>query len=283
MMQAIIPLEDDGYITPEIGSWGQDKYDRIKYYTLEFLSATKKRWDCRVYIDLFAGGGRGRVKGSNTILNGSPMIALEASPPFNKYIFCESDIELVDALRKRVSREHPGAPVEIIQGDVNKNAEVILANIPTPSKSFKVLSFCVVDPFKADDLKFATIERLSAIFVDFFVLIPSYMDFHRNPINYIKPGSKVVEEFLGNPDWRNAWRIAEAKGEEFSVFIVKEFGRQMARLKYIDKGLGGAARICQVENRSPLYHLALYSRSELGSFLWDEAKKYTDSQLGLPF
>jgi len=276
-------LEDDGYETPEIGSWGEDKYERIRYYTLEFLNATKNRWDCRVYIDLFAGSGRGKIKGTNKILNGSPLIALKASPPFNRYIFCESNIDLLDALIKRVFREHPGFPVEFIPGDVNKNVKLILDKIPTPSKSFKVLSFCVVDPFKADNLKFLTIAELSKIFVDFFVLIPSYMDFHRNPKNYINQSSRVVEEFLGNANWRDAWRVAEAKGDEFSIFIVKEFGKQMARLNYIDKGLGGAAKICQPENRSPLYHLALYSRSELGSFLWEEAKKYTDPQLDLPF
>ena len=94
----------------------------------------------------------------------------------------------------------------------------------------KVLSYCVLDPYKMGDLRFATLERLSSIFVDFLVLIPSYMDAHRNEALYTSPTNTAVEDFLGNPNWRDD--RASSRGE-FGTFIVDQFGRSMQRLGFL--------------------------------------------------
>jgi three-Cys-motif partner protein len=57
----------------------------------------------RVYVDLYAGNGKCRIKGTNKILLGSPLIALSVECPFHRYVFCESDPVRVDALKKRVA------------------------------------------------------------------------------------------------------------------------------------------------------------------------------------
>jgi len=46
-------LTDDGLYTPVIGSWGIQKYKLVHGYSRLFASAMKRKWDCRVYIDLF--------------------------------------------------------------------------------------------------------------------------------------------------------------------------------------------------------------------------------------
>lgn len=61
-------IEDDGLICPEVGSWAEEKYRLLALYDELFSTGMKYKWDQRVYIDLYAGAGYGRIKGSKKIL-----------------------------------------------------------------------------------------------------------------------------------------------------------------------------------------------------------------------
>ncbi len=106
MAHELPPLSDDGLITEEIGDWGQEKYRLLHLYAQLFSASMKKKWDCRVYIDLFAGCGRSKITGTNRIVAGSPIVALGVDPKFDKHIFCEKDTEKLNALRARVQRDY---------------------------------------------------------------------------------------------------------------------------------------------------------------------------------
>ncbi len=95
--------------------------------------------------------------------------------------------------------------MKIIKGNANASVDNIIAEMPRPGKSQKVLGFCFLDPFQMQNLHFSTIETLSQRFMDFLVLIPSSMDANRNEQNYIQPRNKTLENFVGNPDWRTRW------------------------------------------------------------------------------
>jgi len=143
------------------------------------------------------------------------------------------------------------------------------------------LTFCVVDPNKVADLRFATIERLASIdsksrrAVDFLVLIPSFMDARRERTYYLRPSSSALSEFLGDPNWRDDW--ARTKHRDFGVFVVDAFGRSMLELGYLweikDAILVG-------DGQKELYHLAFFSRHPLGRKFAREARKYATKQLG---
>lgn len=98
MTDKLIELTDDGLITPEIGAWGEDKYRLVSIYATMFATSMKDKWDCRVYIDLFAGAGRARIKNTKRIIPASPMLALDIKDKFDTYIFCEEDPEKFRAL-----------------------------------------------------------------------------------------------------------------------------------------------------------------------------------------
>jgi len=55
-------LKDDGLITPEVGAWADDKYRLVGNYAAMFAISMKKKWECQVYIDIFAGAGRARIE-----------------------------------------------------------------------------------------------------------------------------------------------------------------------------------------------------------------------------
>src|SRR5215813_8034524 len=157
---------DDGLIAPEVGSWTLTKHRLLKLYIDLFATGMKLKWERRVYIELYAGAGFGRIRNKGTLIYGSPILALTTQDPFDYYIFCESNQENLAALKQRVQRIAPRAKVEYISGDCNQAVDQICSLIPPFSRDNKVLSLCFVDPYDIG-IKFATVEKIATRLVDF--------------------------------------------------------------------------------------------------------------------
>jgi three-Cys-motif partner protein len=272
-------LEDDGLITPEVGAWGEEKYRLVGLYAEMFSKSMKGKWGSRVYLDLFAGAGRARIKDTKRILPASPLLALSVVNKFDKYIFCELDGEKIQALETRVKREFPAVDAIFVPGDTNQNIGEIMKKIPQHYAGHNVLCFCFVDPYMVAHLDFETIRRLSQRFVDFLVLIPSGMDAGRNVAKYQSgEASKNLDRFLGTDAWRGEWASAEARGENFEWFVRDQFGRQMAKLNYIYEGTEDMKAIRRHQNNMLLYRLAFFSRNDRGKSFWAQACKYSNDQ-----
>jgi len=272
--------QDDYLITPAIGKWAKRKHNLVKTYASLFATAMLQKWDNRVFIDLFAGPGQARIKHTRKLVYTSPILVMQISDPFDKYIFCEMDPGCIDALKRRVNSLFPKANVEYVPGDSNENVDRIIGAIPAPSKSHTVLSFCFVDPFSMSNLRFETIRSLARMYIDFLVLIPAYMDAHRNLTRYSKKSNQTVENFLGLDDWRVLWN-ASKPGTKFGAFIADQFGLQMKSLGYSYQGLPDTVLVREPQRNIPLYRLAYFSRHPLGIRFWQKAKKSTRSQLTL--
>ncbi len=281
MTSRLPELEDDGLITPEVGDYAEEKYRLVGLYAELFAKSMKGKWGNRVYIDLFSGAGRSRIKNTSRIVPASPLLALNIKDRFDRYIFCELELEKIAALKLRVEREYPDVDAHYIQGNTNKNVEVILEKIPMYHPGFKVLCFCFVDPFNLENLHFETLRRMATRYVDFLVLIPSGMDANRNISKYSKEENKKVDKFIGDNGWRTKWELAEAKGESFSRFLPDQFGQRMVDLGYIYSGIQDMKPMRLTEKNVLLYHLAFFSRSELGKKFWDQARKYSADQQSL--
>ena len=239
----------------------------------------KKKWDQRVYIDLYSGAGYSRIAGTNTFLKGSPLIALTVEDPFDKYIFCEEDPELLQALRTRVKRIAPMANVVYIQGDCDAEIDKICAEIPKASANNKVLSLCMVDPFDFG-IKFETIRRLSKYFMDFLVLLAVGMDAGRNYDHYVDGNSTKIDEALGNTAWRDRWRAIGTRKGEFRQFLATEFSSSMESLQYLKSPLDRMKQVRSDEKNLHLYYLALFSRHVRAYEFWDDVLKYSTDQTG---
>lgn len=277
-----MPLKDDGLITPEVGNWNAEKYKLLQYYSDLFASSTRKRQNCRVYINLFSGAGRSKFRESGEIVESSAMLALRIPFPFDKYIFCDIDSQRMQALKQRIEREFPHTSVEYILGDVNGSAEEIKSKLPSHSKQYKVISFCFIDPFKMDNLAFETIQCLAERFMDFLILIPTDMDAHRNEANYFKDDNITVARFLGLLDWRKNWVKEKEKNIPFGQFILDMFSRQMANLNFLEAEPDETSILVKnTQKHARLYRLAFYSRHELGIKLFRSAKKYSTQQTSL--
>jgi three-Cys-motif partner protein len=94
-------LSDDGLACPEVGAWAETKHRMVSLYSTLFSSGMKAKWSNRTYVELYAGAGRGKVRGTAKIIQGSPLLALTVKNPFDKYIFCEENAENLEALKAR--------------------------------------------------------------------------------------------------------------------------------------------------------------------------------------
>ena len=216
------------------------------------------------------------------MLMGSPLLALGVPDPFDRYIFCESDPELLGALQERVSRYSPTAKATFICGDCNEKIDQICTSIPVSSPGRGVLTFCFVDPFDIS-IKFSTLRRLSSRFVDFLILLALHVDANRNLEHYFNSGNSKIDEFLDLPDWRERWKNAECQRVRFPRFLAEEYSGQMEKLEYLPQSWDRMKQVRSDEKNLPLYHLALFSRHPLAYKYWDEVLEYSSDQRKLGF
>jgi three-Cys-motif partner protein len=270
-------VDGDGLITPDVGSWAETKYRLLALYDQLFSTGMKNKWDQRVYVDLYAGAGHSRILGTSTVFKGSPMIALTVTDPFDKYIFCEENGDLLGALQARANRIAPEMNIAYVAGNCDSKIDAICKEIPKASSTNKVLSLCLVDPFDFG-LKFETLQRLSAFFMDFLVLLAIGMDANRNYDHYVDGDSTKIDEALGNSRWSERWKVMGIRRRDFRSFLAKEFCLSMESLGYLKKPLDRMKLVRSTEKNLPLYYLALFSRSETAFKYWDEVLKYSTDQ-----
>lgn len=270
-------VEDDGLACPEVRWWAESKYRLISLYDELFATGMKNKWDQRVYIDLYAGAGYSRVQGTEVRLKGSPILALSVPDAFDKYIFCEENEDLLAALRQRTLRIAPNADVSFIPGSCDNEIEAICEAIPKGTPRNKVLSLCLVDPFDFG-IKFATIRRLSRVFVDFLVLLAVGMDAGRNYDHYVDGNHPKIDEALGNTEWRERWKTYKGGRKRFREFLASEFAMSMHSLGYLDVKPHQMKLVRSDEKNLPLYYLALFSRHPTAFQFWDEVLKYSTDQ-----
>jgi three-Cys-motif partner protein len=253
-MQPLVPVSDDGLLTPTVGEWGEEKYQLVRCYADIFATGMKNRWECRVYIDLYAGSGRARLESSGRIVDASPLQVLGIRHPFDRYIFCDLEEQNIATLKVRVERGHGGRDVKYVVGDSNQKVGEVIRHIPQHAAGFRVLTFCFVDPFKVAHFKFRTIEQLATDrAIDFLVLIPTGMDATRNQYQQ----NQLLEEFLGNSSWRTD-RQAQPN-RQFSNFFIEEFAKSMGTLGDRWEGLP-STRVIRNSTNAPIYHLAFFSK-----------------------
>lgn len=273
-------VENDGLPCPDVGSWAETKYRLLALYDELFSTGMRYKWDQRVYIDLYAGAGFGRIRGTKKVLKGSPVLALTVTHLFDKYIFCEESDELLAALKARALRLAPQAQVAYVHGSCDSEIDQICKEIPKGSSTNRVLSLCLVDPFDFG-IKFETLRRLSSVYIDFVVLLAIGMDANRNYDHYVDGNSTKIDDALGNTEWRERWKAVGLRRSDFRQFLAAEFSTSMKSLDYLEQPLDRMKLVRSSDKNLPLYYLALFSRHQTAFKFWNDVLKYSDNQIGL--
>jgi three-Cys-motif partner protein len=270
--------EADGLPIDSVGDWAEDKYRHVEHYARMFVRAMKGKWDCLAYLELYSGPGRAKIEGTSKTLDTPSLRALGLDPGFGVHVYGELDAERLAALEARCRARRPDARCRFVTGDVNETWSVLRDEVRKSAGRGTSLTFCFVDPYRCADLSFATVRGLSSLRADFLILVPSFMDANRNRDTYLLESNGVLDRFLGDCAWRTAWAAREKPNEKFGSFVADQLGRRMAGLDFHYDGPNSLKLIRSTEKRLPLYHLAFFSRSALGTKFWREARKSSDSQ-----
>ena len=113
--------------------------------------------------------------------------------------------------------------------------------------------------------------------MDFLILLALGMDLNRNVENYFKEESDKVERFLNDTHWREKFHKSHVnKHESFIQFIAEEYRNNIEKIGY--KKPENFHEIRSTDKNLPLYHLAFFSKHNLGNDFWKKVQGYSDGQ-----
>lgn len=258
------------------GEWTDKKLEIISKYLQSYTTALKNTPFRTAYIDAFAGTGYRTAKMHDStellfpnlaakptqrLLDGSARIALKTDPPFNCYIFIESNAEKCIELEKLKS-EFPrlAGRVEIKQGDANIQIQDLCAKRQTWDRAVLFL-----DPYGME-VEWATLEAVARTkAIDLWILFPMGMG-----VNRVLPRSGNVPEFwkrllnvmLGTSDWYNEfYKVSTDQGlfneekqvSKEPVMVIGDYFNN--RLSEIFAGVSPEPKVLVNSKNSPLYLL----------------------------
>jgi len=193
----------------EIGPWSEEKLnmlgDYLKQYCIILSKQKTPEKGCWLkeycYIDAFAGSVTPFSKEEAKFIEGSPLRALNTTPPFDRYIFIDKDVHRVSENLAHLRTVFPSKNIEIICGDCNNILQSRV--IPNYSKKSPNRAFVFLDPYGVN-VRWEIIQQLGEA-AAFDVLINfSVMGLTRMLPKTGKPNPKNEEsicQLFGCKDW----------------------------------------------------------------------------------
>jgi three-Cys-motif partner protein len=271
------PSEKDGQAVQCVDRWAEDKF----YYFDNYLNATRyargkyAQYGNAVYVDLYAGPGKCRIKiKQNEISGGALRASSLKEAPFNRLILNDLSINNYNALSKRMGK------AEIHSSDANVIVKTITDNLF--EAKYDKYHFAFLDPFSPSNLKFDTIRELSRLKrIDIMINFP-IGPIRRTYKKWLSKGNEILDEFLGTDEWRKI--VAKSHEATFCNTLVDIYYRQLINVGFPEKGLGVideqgndylGASIASVKNSRNviLYYLILASKHDLAANIWKSILK----------
>ncbi|MCI0555593.1 MAG: three-Cys-motif partner protein TcmP, partial [Anaerolineae bacterium] len=174
------------------------------YIEITNISMKDKPWKDRYYVDLFAGPGKNKI--GNSIVLGSPLIALTTQIPLTQYRFNEKSAKIATALKQRVAASPQKAHTEIYQKDANEAVKDICEEIKArdlvKDGLWSTLNVAFLDP-EGLELHWETVAHLAEI-----AKMDLIINFSTNGIirNYGAGNYDVINRFFGTDEWMKIYR-----------------------------------------------------------------------------
>ncbi len=231
----------------EIGYWSEMKLDIIKDYASEYskiLTAQNTPKLYHVYIDAFAGAGKHISRKTGDFVPGSPMNALQVTPPFREYYLIDLNQEKVGALQKIAGER---ADVHVYEGDCNS----ILLNEVFPKVKYENYrrGLCLLDPYGLhlnwEIIKTAGQSRSIDMFLNFPVADMNRNVLWHNPEEVDPKDIERMNAFWGDESWRkiaysstgNLFGFLEKEDNETVAEAFRERLKKVAQFKNVPKPL----------------------------------------------
>lgn len=262
----------DGLIRGIIGAWSaEDKHERLQKYI--FASHGARRKFCKEFgkdtgfIDLYCGPGKARVRDSNIIVDGSPVIAAKkgaSCTPFQRFVIGDLNEDLVSACEQRL-KSAGASQVFPLVGPADETAKHAVSKIDKSS-----LNLAFIDPFSAD-LPFSVIETLGEVSRMDQLIHFSVMDYRRNLPRMMEDGR--LDKLA--PGWQSvaSTRMNINRQREVIFSFWKNLIQTKLKYKINDK-------IIKVRgpNNAEIYWLVFASRDKLPDRLWSQVSNLNPQQ-----
>jgi three-Cys-motif partner protein len=262
----------DGLPAMPVGDWARDKHALLKLY-IEISRGVRGKFigdgnAGATFIDLYCASGRGYIKGTDTFIDGSPLVGWKASVdckvPFTHVHINDSDQDLLDAAYTRLERL--GAPVTKYGGEADAVAEKLARDL-----NHYALHFALIDPFSLM-LPIKVIRSLAGLKRIDLLIHVSAMDLQRNWGRYTQQKQSPLDEFA--PGWRESVDLGQPEESARLSFIQYWIGL-LERL-----GFEGDVRFELItgSKNQPLYWLVLVAKHEIAMQFWKKATQHGKTQ-----
>jgi three-Cys-motif partner protein len=192
----------------EINIWSEVKLAIIKEYASAYariMDAQRReripslRW---FYIDAYAGSGHHVSKTSGDLVEGSPLIALNTSPPFHEYHFIDSD-----PVRAAELRREAGNRLDVFTYGEDCNTVLLSKVFPRADYGQYKRALCLLDPYNID-LTWEVIEtagksRSVEIFMNFMIMDINRNAMRKNPDKSIASKVAQMTRLWGDESWKD--------------------------------------------------------------------------------
>jgi len=279
---AELAAEDDGLLAKPVGVWSLEKLAILHLYFGAFTTASKSLGG-GYYFDGFAGPGMCKVRnpvGLPYLSWGSPILALNSAPGFERCIFLELSDRNADALQERVKRTIRTAKAEVHVGDVNVIARTILEQVVPKWAS----CFCLLDQ-QGGELLWSTVMDLASIpgrkrKPELLILFPLRMSLLRL-LSVSKPVpasfARRWDLVFGHHGWAAVHQARldglltpeQARAEYLSMYELglKDLGYSFVRARPI------SAPRAVGQQRQEMYHLVFATDHERGDAIMEDVFK----------
>lgn len=253
---------DDGLAVRSSGTWAEEKLYYLRSYLDIFSVGMKKKWAGSLYyVDMFAGPGRCRIRGSEKEFDGSPLIAVTGFDFANYYLF-ESDPTAFHALEERVQVRAPNKVrnVRMIPGDCNDTIEQ--ANIPQEG-----LGVAFIDPTGISQIPFETMRKLTTgRQMDLIINFPEGMGIRMNIHQYTQTDTNALSRFMGSERWRTRYNQSLTSFNQVCSEIAKEYLANLEALGY--RSLDSDWIPVRTDQNALIYYLLYASKHPRGNDFW---------------
>lgn len=253
-----------------VGDWVPEKHAILAKY-INATYGARAKWQHRVYIDLFCGPGRVKVRGEDFTRDGGAAVAWHAarSKPgaFTQMCIGDLDAQKLDACAQRLKALD--ASVQAFNGAA---VDVVLPVLNSIPQGALVLAY--LDPYNLGNLSYQVISTLARLKAIDFALHFSTMDLQRNvEIDFVANASRFDAVA---PGWRDAIDVrslskAECRAAFFEYWcgLMEQLGFKVSERKPLVRDA----------RQIPLYRLVFLSRNGLPDKIWDDVAQGVNREL----
>lgn len=270
-MSKFIEQVNDGGVLRSSGEWVKFKLDYLNRYLNIFENSMKDKWPIRIYIDILAGSGKNRLRKSDEILFGSPLLSLMTTPQFSYYIFNEFDSKTFNSLKTRIDAYPTSSEIFLFNEDCNQIVDDVV-NIINGFKG-NSLNFAFIDP-EGLNVKWSTIEKLATQKrMDLLFYYPEEA-LNRNIKKLcLTPSWCKIDDFFGDDEWRRIFINLESKNNLKLLHrkLMDHLKNKLVKLGYVDFSddhIHEEEPLMKSSKNAPLYRLIFASKHALGVTFW---------------